>query len=179
MNGAYSPFGYTHDLLSADGGPRKASVNDLGGAQHKSDDPAPQVGVDYSASENDEQNRHIAGLERVSSICRVWVEFSGVTPVIAAVAALAPQGDGVNVNVSTSTFTPTLASTGEVEIVWTLGQLAPQTRRPGACAHSPVLIGADKMASPPTGKDGVVVTMLDPTNPANGINADFYVEIHG
>lgn len=165
-DGAWNPFGYTHDLLT----PRRADVEDLGGEENKDDDPAPMVGIEPAGSVTNEQNRHIAGLERVGTIARLWVQFVGGTPTIVKVAAMGRR-------VVTTTFTVSHPSTGVVDIFWPAAALAPQEADPWVVAMAKLAFFAVQHPSPPSGMVGVQVTGWT-THTGTLTDGNFAVSIH-
>lgn len=171
VNGAWFPFTYTHDVLVANGGPFRAGVDNLGGDEMEDLDPAPEVGIEPCASVANEQNRHIAGLERVTPLARIWVQFLSGTPTVVYVTAMGTQ-------VMISSFVVHHFVTGVVDILWLQGTLAPQAADPMCTPSSPGVLPVGKIhPSPPGGYNGIQVTIANPSTLA-AADGDFTAAIH-
>ena len=170
-NGAWPPFVYTHDVTLANGGPYRAGANDLGGYDFADKDPAPEIGSEPTASVTNEQNRHIAGLERVTELAKLWVRFLAGSPTVLYVVAMGTL-------VTVSNFTVTHVSTGVVDILWLQGTLAPQAADPEC---SPLAAGVlpwgELHPSPPSGHNGIRVSIQNPSTLA-AADGDFTVAIY-
>lgn len=120
---------YTYDILAADGGPRVPDASDLGGLEIQDGEPPPHKGAERSADMDNVQTATLAGCARMAPICRLWVEWSGGDPAIAAVdsmGTLTPLTSGSAFSFDVS------HGTGDLVISWTAGTLPPQARKPHA-----------------------------------------------
>lgn len=127
MAGGVSDGVYTYDIPVEDGGPRVPDADDLGGLEIQNGDPPPHKGAERSADMDNVQTATLAGLTRMGSTCRLWVEWSGGSPLIANVdsmGTLTPLTDGSAFSFDVS------HGTGNLVIEWTDGTLPPQNRKP-------------------------------------------------
>jgi hypothetical protein len=170
VNGAWPPFTYTHDVSIGNGGPYRAGVDDLGGDEHEDDDPQPEIGIEPTAAVTNEQNRHIAGLERVTELVRVWVQFSAGTPSVIKAAAMGTL-------VTIPTFTVNHPATGTVDVLWAIGAIAPQAADPACTSNSTGKHATGKIhPSPPGGYTGIRILITDLASAA--ADGDFQAAIY-
>lgn len=171
-NGAWPPFVYTHDVTLGNGGPYRAGLVDLGGDEFEDDDPQPEISVEPTASVTNEQNRHIAGLERITELARIWVQFVAGSPTIVYVTAMGTQ-------VLIGTFTVNHPATGTVDILWLIGAMAPQAADPACSSNTTGHHATGKIhPSPPMGYTGVRVLITLLTVGATPADGDFQVAVY-
>jgi hypothetical protein len=116
---------YTYDLSSGDGGPRRPDILDLGGAEIADGSPAPTKGDQWYGGQANEHGRNLAGLNRLTPSCRIFVEYTGVAFDVTSV-------DAMGTLVVAADFTPTSSVTGTCNISWPANTLPPMQREPHA-----------------------------------------------
>ena len=117
---------YTYDRLAADGGPYVPDEADFGeemvdDAQNPPADDEPNAGL------FNERRSNLAGLNRCTWWCTLWVEYDGGSGDYNVTAV-----DAMGTLVTTANFTPTSGATGVVVITWTAGDLPAMARKPHA-----------------------------------------------
>ena len=108
-----APETYTWDLETADGGPRRASLEDVGSGVLLDDQKYPPTksgDMPYADMLNQWQNQ-LAGVNKVIPSVKVYVRFTGGTPAIAAVTAM-----GNNIDVTT--FNVQDLGAGDTRVSW-------------------------------------------------------------
>lgn len=147
-----SPDTLTWDLLVADGGARRPSLDDVGGAVliDDPDDPPPVDGEDIYAAMGNQWAGQIQAIGKTVFSVAISVTFSGSTPSIAGIMA-------TGTNVDASAFTVTDNGVGDTTLSWTSGDLPPMTCSPMASLNgtTPALAPA---ASKPTATSIRIVT---------------------
>lgn len=166
MAGGVSDGIYTYDIPVGDGGPRVPSAEDLGGLDIQDGDPPPHKGAERSADMDNVQTATLAGTARMVPTCRLWVEWSGGSPLIANIDAM-----GTLVDDSAFSFDVS-HGTGNLVIEWTDGTLPPQNRKPRA-----QLTDDAGFAYASYGPGFVQVLTSDTSNTAADLN--FVVDIFG
>ena len=114
----------TWDLEAADGGPRRPSLEDMGGATLEDDTgrPPDRRRMPYAAQLNQVQKQAAAVGAVVESLA-LSVEFSGSTP---AVVAFTCPRTGLEI----ADFTVTPNGTGDTTITWPADTFPPELARP-------------------------------------------------
>ena len=124
MSGGAPDDEYTYDLAV----PRRPDEDDLGGTQiqDKAGSP-PQKGQDVYAGLVNEHGRNLAGLNRLTPIARLWIDYDGADYNVVGLDAMATSD-----KITEDNFTPTSGSAGIVNIAWTAGDLPALQRTPHA-----------------------------------------------
>ena len=115
----------TWDTAAEDGGARRPSLEDLGGAALEDDenDPPPDTGEMHYALMDNQVIKQAQATAKVAPGAIVSVTFSGSTPSITK--AKGPGGA-----IATTTFTPTDNGVGDTSITHAAGALPPQDCEP-------------------------------------------------
>lgn len=117
---------YTYDRALADGGPYVPDVDDLGGDEIEDDaGNAPQKGSEPYGGLYNERARNLAGLNRMTSWCRLWLEWDSGESEWNIVHI-----DAMGTLLTSDSFTLTPDATGVVTIEWAAGTLPPMARKP-------------------------------------------------
>lgn len=108
-----APETFTWDLEAADGGPRRASLEDVGGGvlvDHQKYPPTTSGDMLYAAMGNQWQQQ-IAAANKVLPAAKIYVRFTGGVPAISAVTSM-----GNNVDVTS--FVVTDLGNGDTRVSW-------------------------------------------------------------
>jgi hypothetical protein len=116
----------TWDIPLADGGPRRPSLADVGGATVEDDAPAPDKSRMLYSDQVNQWAKQIEALGRVAVMCEISVEIIAGVPTIVGVTA-----PGTNVVVATFPA-PTDNGIGDTTITWPAGTLPPPSGKPDA-----------------------------------------------
>jgi hypothetical protein len=157
--GAISDDMCTWDVPPNEGGARRASLGDLGGAQVQDDIPSPDIGKDIYAGLVNELARQVAGINRVIGAAKVWVR-------VQAGNAFVFRTSGMGTSVDVNFFAVQRISPGVFQITWTAGTLPPLLGEPDTSLTSgPGMIWGLWIANNP---NGVEVHTTDASgNPAD------------
>ena len=145
---AASPIA-TFDITSGNGGARRPSLNDVGGAQlqDSTTKPPPRGGSHLYADMPNGWQCLLAALGRMCPLAILTIDYASGSPIVARIQS--PGSD-----VIAGTFTLTLNSTGDVTIGWATSALPAITSDPQATINdssgltSPV-VTSFVVASPP------------------------------
>lgn len=127
--GAFNDDVCTWDVAPSDGGARRASLEDLGGAHVEDDVPGPDKGKDLFAGLVNEFGRQLAGVNRIIGAARVWVRVWAGTPSVY-------RATGMGLVVDATFFRVTKVATGVFQITWTEGSLPPMVGEPETSLNS-------------------------------------------
>lgn len=159
---------FTFDIDLADGGARRPSLEDIGGAVLEDDDdyPPPNDNSELYAAMGNQWQRQLAGLARMIPVARITVEYSAGTPFISQLQVMSET-------LVIADFTVTDNGAGDVSIEWEAGALPTPTCKP---------TGATNNGSGDTSIDfeRVSATEIRIRTKLAGVAADvpFTVEIH-
>lgn len=104
--------------------PRRPGINDLGGAAFVDDQPYSPDPTEFpSALDENQQERVLVGVCRVTPVAIVNVQFTGSTPVIASATVAAEV-------LNSATFTPTDNGLGDTTITWPANVFPASTTTP-------------------------------------------------
>lgn len=120
----------TWDIEAADGGPRRPSLEDVGGAtlEDDADDPPDPQTMPYAAQLNQLQ-KQAAAVGKVVPFVAYSVHFASGTPSV--VASTMPRS-------SVPVFTPSHPGAGDTTITWPAGTFPPATLQPIAVLNQDV-----------------------------------------
>jgi len=133
-----APDTLTWDLAAADGGPRRPSLEDVGGATHEDDAvfPPDPATMPYAAELN-QWAMQVAAFGKVVPSLILSVEFAGGAP--AVVVASSPRS-----SVALGDFTVTDNGTGDTTITWPANTFPPEVTRPEVSINQDIgeMVGA-------------------------------------
>jgi hypothetical protein len=155
------------DLTAPEGGPRRPSLDDLGGGQLEDDDPNPDPGQPSAAPLN-QATMQAAALAKVIHAAVISVEFAAGVPSIAQLTAA-----GTNVNVGT--FTVTDNSPGDTTISWPAQSSPPTVPPPVANAIATANSTSARIITTTPVTNGVRVTTWNVAEVATDTNFTLYV----
>jgi len=121
--GPYAPTTCTWDLDVADGGPRRPSLADVGGAQQINGTPAPDPTMPNAQAIN-QCERQIAALAAAAPLLTVSVRFAAGVPAVVAFSSPSTR-------LTTDDFSLVQDGTGDVAVFWPTAKLPPTGVRPG------------------------------------------------
>lgn len=119
----------TWDIADADGGARKPTLDDVGGAALEEDEdfPVPEDPRYVSAAALNQMMKQVAAIARASRTVTLTIDYSAGVPFVVAIEA-------ASATLTADDFTLTDNGTGDVTIVWPAGRIPP---RPCGPAGSP------------------------------------------
>jgi hypothetical protein len=154
----------TWDLLPADGGPRRASLADMGGATVEDEDPLPDEATMIHGGMLNRLQRQVAAHEKAVIAVGFTVTFSAGTPSIAQVTG--PPAAAV-----VGTFTVVDNGVGDTTIRWPVDTLPPSVLGPMSSLNSLTAgNGIGCVLGTFGGLPGVRVTTWDATNAPADVN---------
>lgn len=111
----------TWDIAEADGGARKPSLDDMGGAALEDDPdyPPPEDPKYVSAAALNQVEKQVAALARASRAVTLTVAYTAGTPSVVAIEA-------ASATLTAADFTCTDNGTGDVTISWPTARLPPR-----------------------------------------------------
>lgn len=155
---------YTWDDPEA---PHRATVEDLGGLKEDDTSLAPDKSNDPYAGEMNEVKRHVAGLNRMTSSVRLWIEFSEGDPIVVRAA-------GMGTGISTDDFDVSLdGGDGRVLIEWDPSLLPPLEAAPSVAMNEAGIGWGELVAGNATAVKVSTKTLADVYT-----NLKFNVELH-
>lgn len=117
---------YTYELEPTDeGGPHRPDLAELGGDDYR-DNPSssPKKGIDPYGGLYNEHGRNLAGLNRITNVVELWIEWTGSEWTIVTMAGMASDDflDGK--------FAVDPVTTGVVTVSWVAGSIPTVSRKP-------------------------------------------------
>lgn len=124
-----APLTLTWDILAGDGGARRGSLEDMGGADVENDLPLPNQSKDLSAEKCNQWSRQLAAVNRMISSSGISVVFDSGDPIVL-------QAIGPGSLVTPSFFEVEDNSNGDTTIRWDEGTLPVPVLQPIACLNT-------------------------------------------
>lgn len=156
----------TWDIALVSGGPRRASLADVGGASVADEAPFPNKDEDPYADLLNQIQRQVAALNRTIAACGFSVEVAAGVPSVTKATAC-------GIAVAPGTFTATHTGAGNQLIEWPQGTFPPFLLKPRCTLDTDVAACAPYAVFVPNssaGKDGVRLKTRDQTGAAADAN---------
>jgi hypothetical protein len=155
------------DLPSNEGGPRRPSLDDLGGAQLEDDDPNPDPS-EPSADPFNQMTMQASAIAKVVNAALVNVQFTAGTPAVAQVTA---AGSAVDV----PTFTLTDNGNGDTTVTWPAQSSPPTVPLPVANAIATAVSTSSRLITTTAVTNGVRVRTWNAAGTATDTDFSLYI----
>jgi hypothetical protein len=155
------------DLDAGDGGPRRPSLDDLGGAQLEDDDPNPNPS-EPSAAPLNQMTLQASAIAKVIHAAVLFVEFTAGAP---ALTQLSAAGSLVNFG----TFTVTDNGNGDTTITWPAQSSPPTVPLPVANSIATAASTSARIITTTAATNGVRVRTWNSAGTATDTNFALYI----